>query len=120
MAYFKTGRARAYTEEELTMAVVSVRDLGMSLYQAVKDFHVPKNTLKDYLQNPDVKKMGHSCKFTQEEERLIVETMLEFAEAGMPLNKDYLRDIVHHLSEAKGADDFEIFFCTFDFPVHVY
>ena len=46
MAYFKTGRARAYTEEELTMAVVSVRDLGMSLYQAVKDFHVPKNVDK--------------------------------------------------------------------------
>ena len=47
--------------------------------------------------------MGCPGKFTQEEEKLIVNTLVEFSEAGMPLNKDHLRDLVHHLSEEKGA-----------------
>ena len=102
MAHFKTSRARTYTEEGLTMAVVSVRDLGTSFYKAAKLYNVPETTIKNYLRNPDFHKMGSPCKFTQEEERLIVETLLEFAEVGMPLNKDYLKDLVHHLSEEKG------------------
>ena len=88
------------------MAVVSVRDTGISVYRAAKLYNVPKTTIRNYIQNPDLQKMGSPCKFTKEEKRMIVETLVEFADAGMPLNKDYLKDLVHHLSEEKGRKSF--------------
>ena len=77
--------------------------MGTPLRKAAKLYNVPRNSIRDYIDNQDKKKMGCPGKFTQEEEKLIVNTLVEFSEAGMPLNKDHLRDLVHHLSEEKGA-----------------
>ena len=83
----KSKRLRDYSQGALNAALISHRELGMSLYNAAKFNSIPSQTVRRYVKNPDKEKMGHGTKFSDAEEQTIAQILIHFAETNLLLSK---------------------------------
>ena len=99
----KSKRLRDYSQGALNAALISHRELGMSLYKAAKFNNVPYQTVRRYVKNPDKEKMGHGTKFSDAEEQTIAQILIYFAETNLPLSKAHLEQFILKPALEKGT-----------------
>jgi len=88
----------------LELGLAAVND-GMSFGDAAAKYRLAKTTLWEYARK-DGSVNTHSKRFalTKEEEEVILNTILRFADRGIPLNRDHVREAVHITVETFPAD----------------
>lgn len=98
---------RKYKQEDVEKAVDVVRREGMSIAAAAKSFGIPKSTLQDKVNGKyslDAR-IGRPSVLTPEEEKLIVNWIVDIAKAGFPVTKDALVSSVSRLVKDLGRDN---------------
>jgi hypothetical protein len=110
--YFETFSAKrnsrpykTYTEVALQNACQEIKEQKMTIYRASKTFGVPISTLKLRTSGNVLAKPGRPTVFDEATEGKIEEWILEMAEVGMPIKKNFLIKSVLILANTYGVQD---------------
>lgn len=104
---FVTGMASTgkkilkYPEEDMAAAIISVREGGLGIKKAARQFNVPKTTLRYKVRGiyPEKRRMGPDTIFSEDEEKLLATWVLDVAKAGFPVSKENFLVSVTRLSK---------------------
>lgn len=97
----------AYEIDQIIKAASEVSQ-GVPLSTAAKNHHVPRTTLRRYVQEGGsikFKKMGRPPVLTKQEEQMLVLWIASVAEAGFPVTKEDLLDSVQKLLKELGREN---------------
>ncbi|XP_058447454.1 uncharacterized protein LOC131427898 [Malaya genurostris] len=84
----KVRRIRQYSKDDLQRALQAVDEGLMSLYQAAKQYNVPRTTLTMYNENRNRKgQMGPTLTFSSEEEQIMVLWVQDMYQKGLTLRR---------------------------------
>lgn len=88
-----------YDEKQMEKAIEAVNQGTCSIYEASKQFKVPRSTLDDKIKGrvPKQRKMGPATILTTEEEECLVTWIFELSRRGWPITKEQLQDNVQNL-----------------------
>ena len=92
--YVKKHPSRSHNQDDLKGAIQDVVENKMAIYSAAKKYGIPRTTLRRHLENPEMKKQGHSTTLTLMEEEEIVVTCQMFGEWGFGLTKGDVINVV--------------------------
>ena len=83
------------TKMRLYRAKLAVVRDGVSLRQAAARFHLPKSTIHDYVtRKACAKKIGTNRALSDDEEQTVLESLLYFADLGVPLTRSDVREAI--------------------------
>ena len=105
---YKSTKIKAYTEDDLDLAIELVKTNEDSIHSAATKFNIPYSTLASPVKGTvNSKKPGKQTLLSKEEEEALVEALVYLADCGFGLNLIVFKNVVNTYIQKLGI--FNIF-----------